>query len=139
MPSIGISSSHRYVTHHRLLYTRTHHKWQVREQLKPSFDTARTLLAKIDELSHGPDSRREVITATGDLLGSNGRPMTEEMDIWFRDPVAAVRELLANSSFKSETTYRPCRIYTSEDRKNRVYNETNTGGWWWNTQVSTAV
>lgn len=62
--------------------------------------------------------------------------MTEEpeTDPYFRDPVACIRGL-ANSSFKNETAYRPGRVYTSKDRKNRVYDEANTGDWWYNTQV----
>lgn len=61
--------------------------------------------------------------------------MTEDMDLWFRNPVECIRELLGSAAFKDETVYGPSRAYTSEERTERVYNEMNTGDWWWETQV----
>lgn len=61
------------------------------------------------------------------------------VELWHRDPVECVRELLGNPSFKKQG-YVPRRIFKkmSEDGEgtNREYNEMWTADWWWEVQVS---
>lgn len=73
----------------------------------------------------------------GDLKDSKGLPCTEEAEMWFRDPVDCVRELLANPSFCHETTYGPERTYRVSDKKEKVreYGEMSSADWWWEKQV----
>lgn len=65
--------------------------------------------------------------------------MTEEIELWARDLIKCVEELLSHSAFKEHLVYAPSRVYTCGDRITRVYNEMWTGDWWWETQVCRAT
>lgn len=62
--------------------------------------------------------------------------MEEDAEIWLRDPVECVRELLGNAAFEGHAVFRPERHFTPDDRSQRVYSEMWTGDWWWDTQVT---
>jgi hypothetical protein len=57
------------------------------------------------------------------------------VELWHRDPVECVRELLGNPSFATNQGYAPVRMYKNEDYTNREYSEMWTADWWWNIQV----
>lgn len=65
--------------------------------------------------------------------------MSEEIELWVRDPVECVRELLSHSAFREHAVYVPQRVYTTGDRTIRIYDEMWTGDWWWEIQVSTSA
>lgn len=62
--------------------------------------------------------------------------MTEEVELWLRNPVDCVRDLLGRVTLRDSLVYKPTRVYTGEDRQRRVYEEMWTGDWWWDIQVS---
>lgn len=62
--------------------------------------------------------------------------MTEEMELWFRDPVECVQELISNPLFCEKMVYGPEQLYKDEEMKEEVWNVMNTGEWWWKMQVS---
>lgn len=92
-------------------------------------------MKKIDELPFGPAFSLQTFEVEGDLLGADGKPMKETIELWARDPVECVEELLSHSAFKEHAVYAPRRVYTCSDRINRVYDEMWTGDWWWEMQV----
>jgi hypothetical protein len=91
------------------------------DQNGPSFHNSRALLQRIDALPRGPEWICSMFHITGDKLDKNGDRRTEDIELWYRDPV--------------ECIYAPLRIYKNEQRTNRIYNEMWTCDWWWNTQV----
>lgn len=65
--------------------------------------------------------------------------MKEEGELWLRDPVEVVQDLLGRPSLRNATTYSPVQAYTGEDRHTRIYDEMWTGDWWYETQVSISL
>jgi len=102
-----------------------------------SFHNQRALLKKIDTLPTGPEW--ECVTFEVDGTDANGDPTVEEVDLWRRDPVECVKELLANPAFKNKCHYKPKRVFTDKSKTNRAYNEMWTGDWWWELQVRSSL
>lgn len=57
------------------------------------------------------------------------------MEVWYRDPVECVRELLGNPVFANVLAYAPERVYQDNQGDVRQIDEMWTGDWWWETQV----
>lgn len=113
---------------------------QIRSELRPSFRNKTEFLRAIDQLPSGVDWQCESITLTGDMVDDSEEetPPTEDLELWFRDPVECIRELLGNPVFKDCMQYAPERLYTDESGENRVIDECWTGNWWWDVQVSSS-
>ncbi len=90
----------------------------------------------MDSLPKSPEWSCELITVTGDITGDDGKPETEELELWKRDPVECIRDLIGNPAFRNQLSYVPEKAYSRSDRTNRVYDEMWTGDWWWEMQVS---
>ena len=75
----------------------------------------------------------------GNVVGKDGKVETENVELWLRDPIACIRELLGNPSFKDHCSYAPYRVYERLDEQgegvNREYDEMWTASWWWEVQV----
>lgn len=69
-------------------------------------------------------------------MDGNQEFLTERHELWRRDPVECVRELIGNPAFKEYIAYQPEKVYADPEGKTRVYDEMWTGDWWWNMQVS---
>ena len=106
--------------------------------MQPSFNNTRSLLKKIDSLPPGPDWHCEVFEITGDEPDERDptKKRTEVVELWRRDPVECIRELIGNSAFRDHMRYAPERLYKGKDGLNQVFDEMWTGDWWWKTQVS---
>ncbi|KAH7906526.1 hypothetical protein BJ138DRAFT_1137941 [Hygrophoropsis aurantiaca] len=99
-----------------------------------SFTTARAFLQRIDALRTGPEWTCEIIDIAGDRTGDDGKIVHESVELWKRDPVECVKELIGNPLFREVISYVPERAYTDEGGQNRIYDEMWTGDWWWKTQ-----
>ena len=73
----------------------------------------------------------------GDVTDEEGRTKTEEVELWRRNPVNCIRELIGNPVFKKHLKYAPEMLSLDEDGMKRMYDEMWTGEWWWDLQVST--
>ncbi|KAI0076769.1 hypothetical protein K474DRAFT_1597442 [Panus rudis PR-1116 ss-1] len=62
--------------------------------------------------------------------------MCERVDLWRRDPVECVRELIGNPAFREAMAYTPEKLYDDEHMESRIFHEMHNGDWWWQTQVS---
>ncbi|KAI0349159.1 hypothetical protein OH77DRAFT_1382047, partial [Trametes cingulata] len=102
-----------------------------RNRTRLSFKNKKAFLQKIDQLPSGPEWICDVITVTGDLEGPNGEPLTEELEIWRRDPVECARELIGNPAFEDYMAYGPIKVRRGGVR---YYGEMNTSDWWWEMQ-----
>ncbi|THH07054.1 hypothetical protein EW146_g9433 [Bondarzewia mesenterica] len=106
----------------------------VRDRSGLSFHNSYSYLTKVDQLPTGPEWHCETIEAVGDQLGEDGKPMVENLELWFRDPVDCVKGLLSNPAFKNFTSYTPERVYSDKAGADRMFEEMWTGDWWWKTQ-----
>jgi hypothetical protein len=105
----------------------------------------------IDQLPTGPEWQCELVRVRGDAgreAGDaavdegkardnelEGEGASEELELWMRNPVACVQELIGNAAFKNEMAYTPEKVYTNSGGQARRYDEMWTGDWWWETQV----
>jgi hypothetical protein len=101
-----------------------------------SFQSAYTFFKKVDTLRTGPEWCYHTFETEGDLMDENKNPLKEQHEVWYRDPVECIAELLSNPTFNSSIKYRPERVYSDKARKTRVYDEMWTADWWWKVQVS---
>ncbi|KAH7926125.1 hypothetical protein BV22DRAFT_1009731 [Leucogyrophana mollusca] len=60
--------------------------------------------------------------------------MSEDVDLWLRDPVECIKDLIGNSSFRDCMTYAPERAYADRLGKTRLFDDMWTADWWWDTQ-----
>ena len=86
----------------------------------------------MDELPTGPGWICDIVQVTGDRVGPDGRPLTEEAEVWRRDPVACVMDLIGNAALQDFIVYEPVRVKRDGQR---YYGEMNTADWWWDVQV----
>ncbi|KAF8598797.1 hypothetical protein BDV93DRAFT_478147, partial [Ceratobasidium sp. AG-I] len=88
---------------------------------------AKSMLADIDRLPHGPEWQiRDIVVNDG--TGPRSHYLCT------RNPIDVVRELIGNPRFKDSMRYAPEHHWTSEELDNRIYSEMWTGDWWWRTQ-----
>jgi hypothetical protein len=93
----------------------------------------------VDQLPTGPSWSCEIVKVDGDRVGDGGETMAEELELWMRDPVECVKELVGNPAFKKLMSFVPERVYADENGMNRIYDEMWTADWWWKTQVSVTI
>ena len=109
--------------------------------MQPSYHNNRNFLGKIDALpTQGPEWTCDIVKAQGDRLDEDGQLMAaEEMELWRRDPVECVRELIGNPTFKDLLAYAPEQAFCDQEGKVRIFDEMWTGDWWWDLQVSITI
>ena len=99
-------------------------------------------MKKIDALpTQGAAWTWDIITSEGDRRNEDGELMPpEKLELWRRDPIECVRELMGNPMFKDELKYAPEKAYLDPEGKNgHIYDEMWSADWWWDTQVSNTV
>ena len=106
---------------------------KIRKRAQLSFKNKKSFFKKVDTLPTGTPWICDIVSVTGDLVGPNGQSLTEELEIWRRDPVECIEELIGNPAFEPFMSYAPVRVTKGGDR---YYSEMNTCEWWWDTQVS---
>ncbi|KIO15986.1 hypothetical protein M407DRAFT_86553 [Tulasnella calospora MUT 4182] len=116
---------------------------KVNELLQLKITTTKTRLSfrnkyeffkKVDNLPRGPQFGCETVMIVGDILDTRGKRMKEEAELWLRNPVEVVRELLGRPSLRNAIVYVPLRAYTGADRQSRIYDKMWTGDWWYDAQ-----
>ena len=115
---------------------------QTRERTQPSFHNSRAFLKKIDALpTQGAGWTCNVITSKGNQVSNeDGEPLPDEkLELWRRDPVECVKELLGNPALKNHMKYAPEHVYEDVEGETRVFDEMWTVDWWWNTQVKKKI
>ena len=91
-------------------------------------------LKRIDALPKGPKWSVELWNAIQDEGVATAKDLY--LELWKRNPVECIRELIGNPAFRDRLHYAPQKLYTSHDNQSRIYDEMWTGNWWWNIQVS---
>ena len=101
-----------------------------------SYSSSYKLLKKIDSLATRLEWKCEVIKVTSNMIGADGKPEVENIELWCRDPIQSVQELIDNPVFRDHISYVPQKVFTTKSGTMRIYNEVWTGDWWWTMQVS---
>ena len=50
--------------------------------------------------------------------------------IQYRNPIDAIKSLFGNPAHANIMVYRPQKVFSSQDKGNRIYDEMWTGKWW---------
>ncbi|KAG1843935.1 Zn-finger domain-containing protein [Suillus subalutaceus] len=96
----------------------------VRNRAQVTYPNNRSFLKKIDALpTKGPEWHCDLIKVAGDIIATDGEMSSAELELWRRDPVDCIRELIGNPTFKDMMAYAPEHAF--EDRG---------GDWWWDMQ-----
>ncbi|GLB45390.1 putative zn-finger domain-containing protein [Lyophyllum shimeji] len=89
----------------------------IQRRVNPSFSNKDKLLSTIDSLPDGVEWNLHQVCLTGDLLDDDGNPLTENLELWWRDPVECIQ-----------------RLYQDSAGSERVTDEMWTADWWWRLQ-----
>ncbi|KAI0737726.1 hypothetical protein C8Q80DRAFT_1114756 [Daedaleopsis nitida] len=81
----------------------------------------------------------QLFETIGDELDEDGCPKKETAELWMRDPVECVRELIGNPLFRENMCYAPKRVFADSEGNVRIYDNMWTANWWWDTQLSLPV
>ncbi len=94
-------------------------------------------MKKFDELpTQTAGWKCDIVTVKGDKIDANGKPAVEDLELWRRDPIECVQELMGNPAFRELLAYAPEQAFRDENGTNRIFDQMWTGDWWWETQVS---
>ncbi|KAH9910620.1 hypothetical protein B0H21DRAFT_704948, partial [Amylocystis lapponica] len=105
-----------------------------RNRTQPSFHNNRAFLKKIDELPIGPGWSCKKVCVKGNKAGEDGDVLGEELDLWMRDPVDCIKELLGNPLFREWMAYAPEQVFEDRAGLHRIFDEMWTADWWWDMQ-----
>ncbi|KAJ6605116.1 hypothetical protein B0H10DRAFT_1957239 [Mycena sp. CBHHK59/15] len=108
----------------------------IADRVQPSFDNKRTFLDSIDSLPTGTKWDIRHIPLTSDLVDDDGALRTETAELWFRDPVECVKELIGNPAFKAVMDYALRRLFVDAEGTEEEINEMSSASWWWKMQQS---
>ncbi|KAG1763526.1 hypothetical protein EDD22DRAFT_979343 [Suillus occidentalis] len=92
------------------------------------------LMKAIDQLPRGTEWQLKRISVEGNKLTNEQQYETEDLELWMRDPVECIRELMGNPEFDHMVSYAPERVFSDAEGKTRRYDEMWTGDWWWEMQ-----
>jgi hypothetical protein len=111
---------------------------QIAERCGLSFSSNYSLNKLLDKLpAAGPRWRRIVKTIKGTVPGPKpGTTLKEEVEIWVRDIIEVIRELIGNTLYGQKLVFVPRRVYLNGDQSQRQIDEMWTADWWWRIQVS---
>ena len=108
---------------------------QTQKRLNLSVPNNLSFLQKVDSLAMGPEWTCEIVTAHGNKVGQDGMMMTEYLELWKRDPVKCVKELIGNPAFQNLVSYVPQWAYADKAGLKHIFDKMWTADWWWDTQV----
>lgn len=94
-------------------------------------------MRNVDSLPSGVDWQCELVTIEGDIKDVDGNVMKEVVELWFRNPLECIQELINNPQFRDVMQYAPLRHFVDQLGQTRVVDEMWTADWWWDMQVST--
>ncbi|KAJ6585887.1 hypothetical protein B0H19DRAFT_1060069 [Mycena capillaripes] len=111
----------------------------ISDRAKPSFDGKKDFFEKVYDLPGGVKWHCKIVDTKGDLPDLDKDPTgatmrREQVELWFRDPVECVEELIGNPAFRDAMRYAPEKLYQDKKETIEVVNEMWTASWWWEIQ-----
>ncbi|KDQ53784.1 hypothetical protein JAAARDRAFT_197225 [Jaapia argillacea MUCL 33604] len=61
-------------------------------------------------------------------------PIVENVELWRRDPVKCIKELMGNPAFRDVISLVPERVFADKEGKNQRIDEMWMADWWWGIQ-----
>jgi hypothetical protein len=115
----------------------SHHTVQIRNHNPPlPFKNKNTLYSAVDDLPlPGSEWTCHIIDISGDKADDEGNPIAENVELWMRDIIECIRELLGNPAFRRHLCFKPEQAYRDATRTRRIFDQTWTGDWAWEMQV----
>ncbi|KAG2016559.1 hypothetical protein CC2G_009715 [Coprinopsis cinerea AmutBmut pab1-1] len=99
----------------------------------PPFLNSDDLHATIDAISHGDAPWKSfAISYNGNDIDPQGTSASwkyQEYEVWFRDPLAVIRNMLSNPDFDGEFDYAPFRQFNRHGE--REFKDFMSGDWCW--------
>ncbi|KAG8747275.1 hypothetical protein FRC12_014116 [Ceratobasidium sp. 428] len=103
-------------------------KLPIMERCGLSFGSNYALNKLLDKLpSAGPQWTRIQRTITGTIKDANGKNLTEDIEIWVRDIIDVIQELIGNTTYGKKLVFVPQRVEVNGTRK---IDEMWTADWW---------
>ncbi|KAJ6617710.1 hypothetical protein B0H10DRAFT_1797026 [Mycena sp. CBHHK59/15] len=107
----------------------------INERASPSYGNKNQFFDKIDNLPGGAKWHCKSLETQGDLPDLDKDPTgatmrSEHNELWFRDPVECVEELIGNPAFQHVMRYAAETLYADEKGNTQIINEMWTAGWW---------
>ena len=89
-----------------------------------SFKNMCSFLKHVDSLPTGPAWICQTIDVGGDVVGARKQ---ETLELWRRDPVECMEELIGNPVLREMMAYVPEHAYVDAKGENRIYDKMWTG------------
>ncbi|KAG2152586.1 uncharacterized protein EDB93DRAFT_1239922 [Suillus bovinus] len=106
-------------------------EWELAEWLIRSLGQTRTdEFLKLPILPHGPAWSCKKVSIQGNHTNENGQLLHEDVELWTRDPVECIRDLIGNPLFKEHMVYALARAYTDHEGLHCIINDMWTVDWW---------
>ncbi|KAG1727147.1 hypothetical protein EDD22DRAFT_982766 [Suillus occidentalis] len=105
-------------------------KLPITSHLKMSFTSKYLLMKAINKLPHRTKWQLKRIQ----VKGNSEQAECEDLELWLRNPVDCIHELMANPEFDGKVSYSPERVFVDVEGTTRQYDKMWTGEWWWETQ-----
>ncbi|KAJ7690245.1 hypothetical protein B0H17DRAFT_1201811 [Mycena rosella] len=107
----------------------------ITERAKPSYKGKNEFFNKIDDLPGGVKWQCKEFSVKGDLPDLDKDPTGvtmrgETVEMWWRDPVECIRELIGNLMFRDAMRFGPEELFADKDGQIPVFSEMWTGEWW---------
>ena len=83
----------------------------------------------VDSLHKGTSFDVKYVEVTEDIKDDDGNFAKEKLEVWFRNPVELVKELLGNPAFVHNTVYQPTKVYQDINKASPRYDDMWTGDW----------
>ncbi|KAJ7040177.1 hypothetical protein C8F04DRAFT_1314136 [Mycena alexandri] len=111
----------------------------ISDRASPSFGGKKDFFEKVDSLPGGVKWNCKILDTKGDLpdidIDPTGATMRhEQVELWWRDPVECVKELIGNPAFRNDMRFAPQKLYADGRETVEVINEMWTASWWWEIQ-----
>ncbi|KAJ6527329.1 hypothetical protein DFH09DRAFT_1328133 [Mycena vulgaris] len=111
----------------------------ISNRASPSYENKTDFFEKVDSLPGGTKWHCKHLDTKGDLPDLDKDPSgatmrREQNELWWRDPVECVAELLGNPAFRDVMRYSPEKLYADLAETTEVVNEMWTASWWWEIQ-----
>lgn len=84
------------------------------KELRLTAGSKYTFNKQVDQLPNTNAWIYDKVTVTGDQIGEDGEYMSEDLDLWRRDPVECIRELIGNPMFRKALAYGPAQNVCSQ-------------------------
>lgn len=63
------------------------------------------------------------------ILDGSGNPVIETVELWKRNPMKLIKELLENPKWKDKMRYKPHMMFADKECTERIFNEQWTCDW----------